>query len=65
MKVLHLTEEEATQIAAGISRLLPKVTKIHQTYYWSFVRQVQEVFGLVWREDKKQFLREKKNDRFF
>ena len=58
MKVLHLTEDEATQIAAGIALRLPRAVKMHQTPYWSFVKQIQETFGLVWREDKQMFMRE-------
>ena len=58
MKVLHLTEEEATEVVAEISESLPRAIKMHQTPYWSFVKQIQETFGLVWREDKKMFMQE-------
>jgi hypothetical protein len=58
MKVLHLTEEEATQIVVEISKLLRHPVKIHQTPHWSLVKQIQEAFGLVWREDKRMFMRE-------
>ena len=56
-KVLHLTEDEATQLVVSISNLHRSGPKMHQTPYWPFIKQIQETFGLIWREDRRMFVR--------
>lgn len=58
VNILHLTEDEATKLVHYISRLHREPgPKMHQTPFWPFIKQVQKAFGLVWREDRKMFLR--------
>ena len=56
-EVIHMTEDEATQIVVSLRKLLPTTTKMHQTYFWSLIKQIQKTFGIVWREDKQMFMR--------
>lgn len=57
-RVLHLSEEEATDMAAAWACVLPDGDKSHEyAPLWSLIQQIEETFGLKWHEDVKAFER--------
>lgn len=62
MKVLHLSEEEATDLVLAFSRQLdqtkPLEIQLQEVQDFNkFFRQVKSTFGLIWRDDHKKFVR--------
>jgi hypothetical protein len=56
MKVLHLSEKEATIIAIRWAEA--KEGKAHENFQlWSFIKEICRTFDLNWREDAGMFAR--------
>lgn len=58
MQVLHLSEEQARQIVREWVTLVPQETSCYRSeVLGQLIREIECAFGIVWREDKRAFIR--------